>query len=148
MTNPTAQISKLTDIRSFITAGNALFTLVSKRTGKRKTFLAEAKPDATGAWFVRLLVGPENTDSYKYLGFMYESGRKPDLLIRPNKQGWGREAYDVFSWMLSKINGYGTANFFEEAEFWHAGRCGRCGRTLTVPESIATGIGPVCAGRE
>jgi hypothetical protein len=26
------------------------------------------------------------------------------------------------------------------------GRCGRCGRTLTKPESIAAGIGPVCAG--
>jgi hypothetical protein len=27
------------------------------------------------------------------------------------------------------------------------GVCGVCGRTLTVPESIAAGIGPVCAGR-
>jgi hypothetical protein len=27
------------------------------------------------------------------------------------------------------------------------GHCGVCGRTLTDPESIARGIGPVCAGR-
>lgn len=27
------------------------------------------------------------------------------------------------------------------------GHCGICGRTLTNPESIALGIGPVCAGR-
>jgi hypothetical protein len=27
----------------------------------------------------------------------------------------------------------------------HAGRCGRCGKTLTVPESKATGLGPDCA---
>jgi len=27
------------------------------------------------------------------------------------------------------------------------GRCGVCNRTLTDPESIANGIGPVCAGR-
>lgn len=32
-------------------------------------------------------------------------------------------------------------------EIWHEGRCGRCGRKLTVPESIAAGIGPECAGR-
>lgn len=31
-------------------------------------------------------------------------------------------------------------------EVWHEGRCGRCGRALTVPESIASGIGPVCEG--
>ena len=30
-------------------------------------------------------------------------------------------------------------------EFRHEGRCGRCGRALTVPESIDTGFGPHCA---
>jgi hypothetical protein len=29
-------------------------------------------------------------------------------------------------------------------EFRHEGRCGRCGRTLTVPESIDSGFGPEC----
>jgi hypothetical protein len=29
----------------------------------------------------------------------------------------------------------------------HEGKCGRCGRTLTVPESIDRGIGPECAGK-
>ena len=32
-------------------------------------------------------------------------------------------------------------------EFFHAGRCGRCGRALTVPESVASGYGPECAER-
>jgi hypothetical protein len=27
----------------------------------------------------------------------------------------------------------------------HAGRCGRCARTLTVPSSIELGLGPECA---
>jgi len=30
-------------------------------------------------------------------------------------------------------------------EFWHAGRCGRCGRLLTDPVSISLGVGPKCA---
>src|ERR1019366_4832357 len=29
-------------------------------------------------------------------------------------------------------------------EVWHEGKCGRCGRKLTVPESIERGIGPEC----
>ena len=31
-------------------------------------------------------------------------------------------------------------------EIWHEGKCGRCGRKLTVPESIACGFGPECIG--
>lgn len=34
----------------------------------------------------------------------------------------------------------------DKVEVWHEGRCGACGRRLTVPESIAQGLGPVCAG--
>jgi hypothetical protein len=34
-----------------------------------------------------------------------------------------------------------------DLEIWHSGRCGRCSRRLTVPESIAAGIGPDCAGK-
>ena len=30
-------------------------------------------------------------------------------------------------------------------EVWHEGRCGRCGRKLTTPQSVETGFGPVCA---
>jgi hypothetical protein len=33
-------------------------------------------------------------------------------------------------------------------ELWHEGRCGKCGRALTVPESIESGLGPVCESRE
>ena len=32
-------------------------------------------------------------------------------------------------------------------ELWHEGRCGKCGRVLTVPTSISTGFGPDCLRR-
>jgi hypothetical protein len=38
-------------------------------------------------------------------------------------------------------------NFVTSAEFHHCGFCCRCGRTLTDPASIESGIGPICAGR-
>lgn len=34
-----------------------------------------------------------------------------------------------------------------QVRIWHRGLCGRCEKTLTVPSSIATGIGPDCAKR-
>ncbi|MGQ4872128.1 MAG: DUF6011 domain-containing protein, partial [Candidatus Thorarchaeota archaeon] len=30
----------------------------------------------------------------------------------------------------------------EKVRIWHEGKCGRCGRRLTVPESIESGYGP------
>src|SRR5882672_9405186 len=32
-------------------------------------------------------------------------------------------------------------------EIWHSGSCGRCGRTLTVPESVLSGFGPECINK-
>jgi uncharacterized metal-binding protein YceD (DUF177 family) len=29
----------------------------------------------------------------------------------------------------------------------HMGKCGRCGRPLTVPESVRSGFGPECIGK-
>ncbi len=155
------QIATLVEIRDFLTAGHARFTLVSRRTGERKTFEVEvARPRTPAAaqapeydrpgYFARLLVGPDNEGDYHYLGFVHyaDSGA---LKIKPNKHGWGAEAIRCFEWLLGRVNLASVpavqAQFSEQAEFWHEGRCGRCGRTLTVPESVASGIGPVCAGK-
>jgi len=32
-------------------------------------------------------------------------------------------------------------------EFYHMGRCAACGLSLTNPESIETGYGPICRER-
>lgn len=37
------------------------------------------------------------------------------------------------------------ATLASKADIRHEGRCGRCGRALTRPESIDTGLGPDCA---
>ena len=55
-------------------------------------------------------------------------------------------SFQAFAWFLASLSRPGT-ELPEQLEFWHAGRCGRCGRRLTVPASIASGFGPECAGR-
>lgn len=147
-----AQITNIADVRSFIFAGNALFTLVSKRSGARKTFKVEQAEQRAGdtrepGFFVKLLNGPQNTTDYRYLGFAFRSPRGYGFKL--NKNGWATEAGAAFSWLLSQLSG-SQEWFAEQCEVWHEGRCGKCGRTLTTPESIERGIGPVCAegGRE
>jgi hypothetical protein len=158
MTNPAAAFADLAAFRAFLLAGSAIFTIVSKRTGNRKTFkVSQAKgEDKKGLFFVNLLVGSNNVEDYKYLGALFvKSSRGPaaDFETHPslgwklNKQSWGTEAGEAVEYLVRHLNGATDHDLFERAEIWHEGRCGKCGRTLTTPDSIATGLGPVCAGR-
>jgi hypothetical protein len=141
-----AALVTLDSIRQFILAGSAVFTVVSKVTGARKTFKVSEAKDRIGFYFVSLLNGPDNTSDYKYLGALFVRSADGSLGFKLNKEKWGKEAGAAFEWLLKSI-ATGSPKFAEQAEFWHEGRCGKCGRALTTPESIAQGLGPVCAGR-
>ena len=50
--------------------GKAVFSVVSSKSGDRKTFQVERAPERRGsglAWFVSQLTGPDNRLSYTYL---------------------------------------------------------------------------------
>jgi hypothetical protein len=92
--------------------------------------------DFDGGW-------PDNETSYTFLGSIFEGktyrpGRKsPVSPTAPSAQ--------AFAWAWSFM---ARGEMPPSCEVWHEGRCGRCGRSLTVPESVASGIGPVCESRE
>lgn len=139
MTNPE-------NIRRFATAGRAHFTLVSQRTGQRFTYRVKVKKDdegnPTNFFFVSVLTGPQNTSDYTYLGCLSNGRFINDRRMRIGADAPSRRA---FAWFWSRLNA-GTSPDLPECEVWHEGRCGRCHRMLTVPESIETGLGPICAG--
>lgn len=148
-------------IRDYLFGGNATFTIVSKATGRRFTYrVKSAAKDRDQNWstnnqnrnfyFVSVLTGGDNNSSYSYIGeliraepsghrFNYRHGRKARL---------DTQALSVkgFMWFISQIEGH--KEFEDRLEFWHEGSCGRCGRKLTVPSSIESGMGPECAGKE
>lgn len=125
----------------FILAGNATFTVRSEKTGTRFTFRVR-QPKPTTPHFVSLLTGPDNENSYTYLGTIFNGtefahGRKST--ITPDAAG-AIAARWVFNRILQGLD-------LNNCEVWHEGRCGRCGRKLTVPESIESGFGPECITR-
>lgn len=132
--------SKLTGaaIAAFIFAGCALFTVRSVKTGTRYTFKVVQSADQQ-VFFVRVLNGPQNTDDYLYIGFVHAGDR---VRLRIGKKGRANApSTTAFAWFLQHLNS-------ELVEVWHEGRCGKCGRVLTVPESIEAGIGPECAKQQ
>lgn len=134
----------LVDVTRFMYAGNASFTVVSNATGVRFTFKVRAKEveGGTTLHFVSVLTGSDNESDYTFLGTIFN---------RSNFRHGARSSIGVnapsakaFAWFFRNVAGGGM---LQGATVHHEGRCGRCGRKLTVPESIQTGLGPECAGK-
>lgn len=129
----------------FLLAGNAIFTLRSRKTGSRFTYRVSHKKGGDVS-FVSLLTGSDNSRDYSYMGLLPDD--KPTSLRGVGK-GKSCASYDApsakaFQYLLDSII---KGQIPESLEVWHEGRCGRCGRRLTVPESIDTGLGPECADK-
>lgn len=106
--------------------------------GKHFTYRIETvkRGDLEGKRIVSLLVGPDNNRSYKGFGFVSTCGRFINL--------WKK--CDTEAFQKHRILLVGNAN--ELITQWlQSGKCKRCGRKLTTPESIERGIGPDCAGK-
>ena len=135
------QLTDAAAVTRFAQAGNARLTLRSKKTGTRFTYRVRAPEDGDGSiYFVAVLTGEDNNSSYSYLGFIrrgvYFHGN------RKAKVGGDAPSAKAFAWAWAAVQ---AGRLPELLEVWHEGRCGRCGRALTVPESVASGFGPECA---
>jgi hypothetical protein len=127
--------------REFITAGRAIFTISNGR-GERFTFKVTKPEDRfRGEYFASVMKGSDNESDYKYCGMM--SGERFTLrATKGSKFGADTKEFKVLAFALDVIAGRRAlpAGY----ELLHAGKCGRCARTLTTPESIKRGIGPEC----
>lgn len=126
--------------RKFMLGGNAVVTLQSEKTGARFTYKIKAAPDG-GVSFVKLLTGQDNESDYAYIGLI-----RGDQFARTAKARVTADAPSVkaLEWAWKALS---ADRLPETLAVYHEGRCGRCNRLLTVPESIESGFGPECAGR-
>ena len=132
------QITNPENIKRFITGGKATFTVTSKKTGARFTYRVRTANEDQGTFFVSVLTGSNNEENYSYAG-MFSPDRE---FWRTQNSKIGEDAKSVlaFGWLIKALK----ADSIESLEFHHAGRCARCNRLLTDPESIESGFGPVC----
>jgi len=124
---------------------NGLIT-VKSTTGQHRTFRIRTKNNnakfAPGKRIVELLTGPDNTSDYRGFAFINE-----DRLGVAYIALWGKQKesdgkfYAGVKDILENPGKWKERGF----EFLVEGRCRKCNRVLTVPESIQSGIGPKCA---
>jgi len=136
------------EAQRYILAGKSIFTLRSHRTGKRYTYKVtkaerRLRSESPDVYFVSLLTGPDNVGDFTYLGII-GTGNQFSTTAK-SKMTRDSEPVKAITFCMNWIKSHPEVH--PELEIWHSGRCGRCGRRLTVPESIANGIGPECAGK-
>jgi hypothetical protein len=131
--------------RNFIFAGRSVFTLENNETKNYITFrikqikrLGKIIPNQFG---IECKVLGDNTAGYNFLGFL-------DLNKKTFKR-WSRlpndyVGYKTLFWLLQNLESIEDLKCYPKLAIYHEGCCCKCGRPLTVPESIDSGIGPEC----
>lgn len=131
----------------FFFGGKAIFTVESFKSGEHKTFKIQktkANPRfPTQSFMLSLLIGSCNETSYEYIGIVdMASGNL--RLTKASRRTEGSPDVLTFRWLMKHLFG---DKQLANAKVHHEGKCGCCGRKLTVPESITRGIGPECFSR-
>ena len=132
-------------------------TLVSAKTDRSFTYLIARPPgDVTDRpWIIKILTGPNNRTDYVYVGLIRpvttaRIDRLPSTVLQHTQKsglpttapGWRALDY-LHRHALRDAGGTLPAPL----GVWQEGSCGVCGRRLSRVESIARGVGPVCAAR-
>jgi hypothetical protein len=125
-----------------VTRHDGMVTIHNTATGNHRTFRIRTCPkgDFARRRIVSLLVGPDTSSGGDWQSFAFadDFGVKPWRKFRG--QDGRRSDWEVFAGMLedpTKWEGKGARYLIE-------GRCRRCYRVLTVPSSLASGLGPEC----
>lgn len=125
--------------RRYVQSGKATFTLVGR--SRRFTFEVNAgRGPAKHLFFVRVLTGPDNEFDYAFIGTLF-----PGLLYIHSPQARlsiETPSNKAATWFFD--HALDSDEAFDKVQMWHHGHCGRCGRLLTVPDSVAAGLGPTC----
>ena len=121
----------------FIFGGKSFVTFLNTNTSNRFTYKV-VKHKTDDIYFINVLTSP---DTYTFFG-TYRNGQfkhSPKARISAEAQ-----SVKVFQFVIAKLSTNTLSNLIE---IYHDGRCGKCGKQLTVPESVETGFGPECYKR-
>ena len=132
----------------FMFAGKTIITFRSQKSGNHYTYKIMPFPDNKDpqhpAYRVLLLTGPNNENDYSWLGRIWDN----HFFLTPKSREMGLSdntpSILAIRWVLEHL---AASKMPPMTEIFHEGRCGRCGRTLSTPESVTIGLGPICASK-
>lgn len=139
------------DALNFLLAGKSEFVLHSTKTNEDFKFTLTKKESFAKKesftnkeeyiYFVNIIIEREKI----YAGHIKFDDKTELFIYTQGKRGQlAAEDRNIRSLMFV-INKLFRCEIVGNLEIYHVGRCGRCGKKLTTPESILTGLGPTCS---
>lgn len=125
---------ELTNPLPYILAGKAIFTVQNIETDNRYTYKVYESKRTRNMFIVNVLY----QHKYRYIGII-----KNNQYLYSKKCELSPNCIEVkgFNYIFHRI----IDNTLPEAyKIYHSGKCGRCGRILTTPESLELGFGSEC----
>lgn len=133
-TSPTAA-EQTFSIRSH----NGTVTALNPATGQHRTFRIRTQPDDADFMprkrIISLLTGPDNERDFTSFGFVGGDG---SIHVWYKKRG---TQFEKLARFLERADWFAGNQGFT---FTWSAKCRRCNRELTTPESLASGLGPIC----
>ena len=142
---PAAILPFVTAARPGRTKG-ATVTIQNTATGNRMTMrfrkpaLKDGQDEAHVPVWVEVMDGPDNESHFSFVGTLWGNTLVPSKFAKA-APGKVAQAKVMLDWTLAAA----AKGDLRTVRVQHSGCCGRCGRKLTVPESIDIGLGPECA---
>lgn len=138
-----------THFKDFLLAGIAEFTIVSKETNTRFSYIVTQCPEKDSTTehpphWVAMYVGKVNSPGRVplFMGTIKtdENNNKYYIHTHRRPEYCDHKGVQAFKWILKHMSAVP-----ETAEIYHVGKCSACQRKLTTPSSIKMGLGPICA---
>jgi hypothetical protein len=141
------QLTTTSEALKFMLAGDARVTFST--AGVRFTYRVSAPSIETPkggkvrdfASNVRFVNLADNEGTFAFLGTIFLADRA-FRVSRKSRVSPDAPSVAMFQGVFAQLV---AGQVSEGVAIFHEGSCGRCGRTLTVPTSIASGFGPDCA---
>jgi len=133
-------VNDVQNLKNNILAGKCIITIQSTETLKHYTFkIKKSKQPDKNIHFIYVFA-----DGDKYIYFATIFNEKDLATTKNSKMKKDSTCFLAFRYLWLNILA-GNVKNLNKLNIFHSGKCNRCGKTLTEPESIKRGLGPYCA---
>ncbi len=139
----------LKDALRYMLAGKSEFTMLSIKSGVRLRYKLTKKESKykgeDGASEFIYFLNTFTDGDMQYAGVLFYNDDNNTFNFGKGARGKLQPSHLNVRSILYVLNNLTKGNEDLALKVYHSGKCGRCGRKLTTPESVLTGLGPTCS---